>query len=138
MSYKRIVLLNILTDLYPGVPIACGTTYQSITLYNTPLPLVPEQTIIDAYPSYTQAYNLTILRQQRQRRLAPTDFYGLSDFPFPDAETKQAWMTYRQALRTITDTYPNPETDEDDNLIGVTWPEVPPGGSAGGSAPQRQ
>ena len=125
MSYKRSVLINIINDLYPGVPIACGTTYQSIILYNTPLPLVPEQTIIDAYPSYTQAHNLTILRWERQRRLEPTDFYGLSDFPFPDDANKQAWMTYRQALRTITDTYPNPETDEDDNLIGVTWPEAP-------------
>ena len=126
MSYKRLVLFNILTDLYPGVPIACGTTYDSIILYNTDKPLVPEQTIIDAYPAYTQAYNLTILRRERQIRLVPTDFYGLADFPFPDAETKQAWMTYRQALRTITTTYPNPETDADDNLIGIVWPGVPP------------
>ena len=133
MSYKRAVLFNILTDLYPGVPIACGTTYQSIILYDTPLPLVPEQTIIDAYPSYTQQYNLSVLRRERQKRLEPTDFYGLADFPFPDDETKQAWLAYRQALRTITDTYPNPETDADDNLIGVVWPTPP-----GGSVPQRR
>jgi hypothetical protein len=133
MSYKRNVLFNILTDLYPGVPIGCGTTYDSIILYNTSLPLVPEQTIIDAYPAYTQKYNLTILRGQRQFRLVPTDFYGLSDYPFPDEATKQQWMTYRQALRTITDTYPNPETDANDNLIGVVWPTPP-----GGSAPQRR
>ena len=125
MSYKRNVLLNILYDLYPEVPIACGTTYQSIILY-TDKPLVPEQTIIDAYPSYTQAYNLSILRRQRQIRLAPTDFYGLADFPFPDDSAKQAWMTYRQALRNITNVYPNPETDADDNLIGVVWPTPPP------------
>ena len=126
MSYKRNVLFNILTDLYPGVPIGCSTTYQSIILYYTDKPLVPEQTIIDAYPAYVQKYNLTILRRERQARLVPTDFYGLSDFPFPDAATKQQWMTYRQALRTITDTYPNPETDENDNLIGIVWPVPPP------------
>jgi len=125
MSYKRLVLLHILADLYPGVPTACGTTYQSIILY-TDKPLVPEQTIIDLYPSYVQKYNLSILRRERQRRLVPTDIYGLSDFPFPDDETKQAWLAYRQALRTITDKYPNPEVDADDNLIGVVWPGVPP------------
>lgn len=133
MSYKRLVLFNILTDLYPGISITCLTSYNSIILHNTTQPLVPEQTIIDLYPAYTQAYNLSILRRERQARLVPTDFYGLSDYPFPDDATKQAWMTYRQALRTITDTYPNPETDADDNLIGVVWPTPP-----SSSVPQRQ
>jgi hypothetical protein len=125
-EYKRLVLLNILTDLYPpGTPIACGTTYGSIILYYTTLPLVPEQTIIDMYPDYVQKYNLNILRQQRQIRLAPTDIYGLSDYPFPDDATKQAWITYRQSLRNITTIYPNPEVDENDNLIGIVWPTPP-------------
>ena len=117
--------MNILTDLYPNVPIACGTTYASIILYNTTQPLVPEQTIIDLYPSYVQSYNLNILRQQRQNRLAPTDYCGLVDYPFPDDAIKTAWFNYRQELRTITDRYPNPEVDENDNLIGVVWPIAP-------------
>ena len=124
MSYRRLVLYSILSDLYPGVPIACGTTYQSIILYNDK-PLVPEQTIIDAYPMYVQKYSLSILRRERQKRLVPTDVYGLADFPFPDDITKQAWLTYRQALRNITDKYPNPDIDDNDKLIGVTWPGVP-------------
>ena len=124
--YKRAVLINILTELYPhGVSIACGTTYASIILHYNTEPLVPEQTIIDLYPSYVQKYNLEILRQQRQIRLTSTDYCGLADYPFPNAETKQAWLTYRQELRTITDRYLNPEVDENDNLIGVTWPVKP-------------
>ena len=55
----------------------------------------------------------------------PTDYCGLADYPFPDDSTKEAWYNYRQELRTITDRYPNPEVDENDNLIGVVWP-VPP------------
>jgi hypothetical protein len=133
MSYKRLVLFQLLTDLYPGISITCLTSYNSIILHNTTQPLVPEQTIIDLYPAYVQKYNLSILRRERQVILSASDMYGLADYPFPDAATKQAWMTYRQALRTITDTYPNPETDADDKLIGIVWP-VPPGGSA----PQRQ
>ena len=125
-TYKRAVLFNILTDLYPPtVSIACGTTYDSIILYYTTEPLVPEKIIIDLYPSYVQSYNLNILRQQRQIRLASTDYCGLIDYPFPDDETKQAWFNYRQELRTITDRYPNPEVDDNDNLIGIVWP-VPP------------
>jgi hypothetical protein len=124
-TYKRAVLYNVLKDLYPPtVAIACGTTYDSI-IFATPQQLVPEQTIIDLYPSYVQKYNLGILRRERQNRLVPTDYCGLADYPFPNAEKKQAWLTYRQELRTITDRYPNPEVDENDNLIGVTWPVKP-------------
>jgi len=123
-SYKRPILLNILQDLYPGIQSNCDTTYASI-IFATPQTLVPEQMIIDLYPSYVQKYNLGILRRQRQLRLAPTDYCGLADYPFPDAEIKQAWLTYRQELRTITDRYPNPEVDENDNLIGVKWPVKP-------------
>jgi len=125
MSYKRLVLFQLLTDLYPGVSITCLTSYNSIILHNTTQPLVPEQTIIDAYPSYVQKYNLSILRRERQQRLLTSDIYGLSDYPFPDANTKQAWIVYRQALRNITKTYPNPEVDADDKLIGIIWPAAP-------------
>ena len=124
MSYKRLVLLSILQDIYPNVPIACGTTYASIILYSSQ-PLIPEQTIIDKYPDYVKKHNLSVLRQARQQRLAPTDIYGLVDFPFPSEENKQAWLSYRQSLRNITNEYPNPETDENDNLIGITWPTPP-------------
>jgi hypothetical protein len=123
-SYKRPILLNILQDLYPDIQSNCDTTYASI-IFATPQQLVPEQTIIDLYPSYVQKYNLGILRRERQNRLVPTDYCGLADYPFPNAEKKQAWLTYRQELRTITDRYPNPEVDENDKLIGVTWPVKP-------------
>ena len=124
MSYKRLVLLSILQDIYPNVPIACGTTYASIILYSSQ-PLIPEQTIIDKYPDYVKKHNLSVLRQARQQRLTRTDIYGLADFPFPSEENKQAWLSYRQSLRNITNEYPNPETDENDNLIGITWPTPP-------------
>jgi hypothetical protein len=125
-TYKRHVLYNILRDLYPpSVPIACGTTYASIILYYTEEPLVPEQTIIDLYPAYVQKYNLGLLRQERIMRLTATDIYGLADYPFKSEENKQACLSYRQALRNITTQYPNPEVDENDNLIGIVWPEKP-------------
>jgi len=124
-SYKRLILLNILKDIYPGIPIACGTTYGSIILHNTHQHLVPEKTIINSYPAYVQKYNLFLLRQLRAQKLSATDKYGLADYPFSDDATKQAWLTYRQALRSITDAYPNPDADNKDNLLGVVWPVSP-------------
>lgn len=52
------------------------------------------------------------LRKERDRKLAETDFYGLSDVTMSAAMT-----TYRQALRDITDNY----TSLDD----VVWPTKP-------------
>ena len=123
--YKRLVLYSILTDLYPGTPIACGTTYASIILYNTQEPLVPELTIQKKYPQYVLQYNLSLLRRARDQRLVPTDIYILADFPHADATIKQAWLTYRQALRDMTKTNPTPMVDDDDNLIGIVWPPLP-------------
>jgi len=124
-SYKQLVLLNLLQDIYPDASIECSTTYESIILYNTTEPLVPESIIIDKYPAYNLAHNLHIFRYGRYMRLLQSDMYGLTDFPFPSEENKQAWLAYRQALRDIITTYPEPETDENDNLINIVWPAKP-------------
>lgn len=58
------------------------------------------------------AFKLNELRTERNKRIAETDHYGLSDQTMSDAMT-----TYRQALRDITDN----ATSLDD----VTWPTKP-------------
>jgi len=55
---------------------------------------------------------LNALREERNRRIAETDFYALSDVTM-----STEMETYRQALRDITDS----ATSLDD----VTWPEKP-------------
>ena len=54
------------------------------------------------------------LRHKRERLLAAFDWTQLPDVPL---ETKEAWATYRQALRDITEQpcYP----------LDVVWPEPP-------------
>jgi protein tyrosine phosphatase len=52
------------------------------------------------------------LREERNARLAETDYFGFSDVTMTDAMS-----TYRQALRDITDTY--------SSLDDVVWPEKP-------------
>ena len=55
---------------------------------------------------------LKLLRIERDAKLADTDHYGLSDQTMTDA-----MITYRQALRDITDTYQSLDT--------VVWPTKP-------------
>ena len=59
------------------------------------------------------AYKLEELRTERNRLIAETDWWDMSDTPtMTDAQT-----AYRQALRDITDTY--------NSLDNVVWPEKP-------------
>ena len=55
---------------------------------------------------------LRLLREERNRRIAETDWWVL-----PDLTPTEAQLAYRQALRDITNTY----TSLDD----VVWPEKP-------------
>jgi len=55
---------------------------------------------------------MRLLREERNRRIAATDWWASSDLTMTTAQT-----AYRQALRDITETY----TSLDD----VVWPEVP-------------
>ena len=70
-----------------------------------------EKTFNDAAP----ARRMRTLREQRDVLLAETDYMALGDVTLSDA-----WNTYRQALRDITDTTPS-----DDALSNITFPTKP-------------
>ena len=61
------------------------------------------------------ARRMVDLRQKRNALLAETDYMALGDVTLSDA-----WKTYRQALRDITDTTPS-----DDALSNITFPTKP-------------
>ena len=62
---------------------------------------------------------MRLLREERNRRLAETDWWVL-----PDRTTSQEQKDYRQALRDLPSTA-EPQLDENDQLINVTWPTKP-------------
>ena len=70
-----------------------------------------EKTFNDAAP----ARRMRTLREQRDVLLVETDYMALGDVTLSDA-----WKTYRQALRDITDTTPS-----DDALSNITFPTKP-------------
>ena len=74
-----------------------GTTWSAVTAKKTEL--------VNAEP-------MRLLREERNRRIAETDWMGNSDVTMSDA-----WKTYRQELRDITKS----ATSLDD----VTWPTKP-------------
>ena len=61
---------------------------------------------------------MRLLREERNRKLAETDWRASSDL------TLGEWATYRQALRDLPSTA-NPTLDSDGNLQDVTWPDEP-------------
>ena len=63
---------------------------------------------------------MKLLREERNRRIALTDWRASSDLTLADA-----WKTYRQALRDITTQTPKLNSDYDLDLTSVTWPTEP-------------
>ncbi len=68
-----------------------------------------------AWDNAAPARRMVDLRKQRDALLAETDYMALGDVTLSDA-----WKTYRQALRDITDTTPS-----DDALSNITFPTKP-------------
>jgi hypothetical protein len=62
---------------------------------------------------------MRVLRQERNRKLAQTDWRASSDL-----QLSSEWSTYRQALRDLPSTA-TPTLDENGNLQNVTWPDEP-------------
>ena len=68
-----------------------------------------------AWTDAAPARRMVELRRQRDALLVETDYMALGDVTLSDA-----WKTYRQALRDITD-----QTPSDDVLSNITWPTKP-------------
>ena len=68
-----------------------------------------------AWTNAAPARRMVDLREKRDILLAETDYMALGDVTLSDA-----WKTYRQALRDITDTTPS-----DDALSNITFPTKP-------------
>jgi len=81
---------------------------------------IDTQLILNCYAELKAAEPLRLLREQRNRLLAETDWRMASDYP---GSNQTEWQTYRQALRDITTQ--SPSLDSDGNLTGITWPTPP-------------
>ena len=89
-----------------------GDVYSGIEWHDT-AQTKPSETDVNAkVAELTAAEPMRLLREERNRRIAETDWWASSDLTMTQAQTD-----YRQALRDITDS----ATSLDD----VTWPTKP-------------
>ena len=113
LSYK---VLEELVDNFPPPKMGYGPVWEDITLpdgWEKPPKEEFEaklQELIDAQPWKE-------LREERNRRIAQTDYLFTSDYPHATEEVKQAWLDYRQSLRDL------PATTEDPS--NPLWPQEP-------------
>ncbi len=80
-----------------------------------------ETEINDKISELDAAEAMTLLREERDRRIALTDWRASSDLTLSDA-----WKTYRQALRDLpASASPSLDSNYELDLTSVTWPTEP-------------
>ena len=82
---------------------------------------IAREDIIKKYDELVLNRPMRLLREERNRRLADTDWKDLPSYPGTDQEE---WRTYRQSLRDLPSNA-SPELDETGQLSNVTWPMKP-------------
>jgi len=112
LVYQTIKILN------PEVPGGIGwlDTYESIVFpegYEKP----PKEEFEAKLQELLDGQPLKKLREERNRRIAQTDYLFTSDFPHTTPEKKQEWLDYRQALRDLPTATEDPENP--------VWPVQP-------------
>ena len=78
-----------------------------------------EEEVNDKIAELRAAEPMRLLRQERNRRIAETDWWAGQDLTMT-----QDQKDYRQALRDLPSTA-SPSLDEQGNLTNVTWPTKP-------------
>ena len=80
---------------------------------------IDEDKVSQEIQKLLSAEPMRLLRQERNHRIAETDWWVL-----PDRTASQEQKDYRQALRDLPSTA-EPQLDEQGNLTNVTWPTKP-------------
>lgn len=106
--------------LYPPMD---GKTYDDIWWYNMPDDMeIPSREVVDVkVQELNSAEAMRLLRIERDRRIAETDWWASSDLTMSSERTE-----YRQALRDLP-SVATPSLDEEGELLltSVTWPTKP-------------
>ena len=113
--------IDAITALDSNARVSCNEDTGETIWYNeNKLKLTEEQ--IQAKIAELEALEpMRLLRQERNLRLAETDWRMHSDYP---GSNQEKWKTYRQALRDLPATQ-EPQLDDAGNLTNINWPEVP-------------
>lgn len=123
MSLTTIKLTKILLKLNADF-VSCSDTYESIDWKENAINKPTESEIQAEISTIDNEMSVETLRDMRNRYLNKTDKYATIDYPHANDTIKQAWLTYRQALRDLPSTS-TPELDENGNITNIIWPTPP-------------
>jgi len=97
-----------------------GEDYSGLEWRNSSHTKPTETEVNSKISELDNAEPMRLLRVERDKRIAKTDWRASSDLTLADA-----WKTYRQALRDITTQTPKLGSDYELDLTSVTWPTEP-------------
>ena len=123
MSLTTIKLTKILLKLNADF-VSCSDTYESINWKENAINKPTESEIQAEITTIENEMSFEFLRRERDWLLNKTDKYIIPDFAHPSDTIKQAWLTYRQALRDLP-ANSTPQLDSNGELTNVTWPTPP-------------
>ena len=114
-------IASALQALKPGAEwTLSGEDYSGLTWLDSSQTKPTETEINSKISALDNAEPIRLLREERNRRIAKTDWRAGSDLTLASA-----WSTYRQALRDITKQTPKLDSNYNLDLTSVTWPTEP-------------
>ena len=111
-----------LQSLKPGAEwVLRGTEYSGLEWLDSGQTKPTETEVTNKITTLDAAEPMRLLREERDARIAKTDWRASSDLTIADA-----WKTYRQALRDLpASASPSLDSNYDLDLTSVTWPTEP-------------
>ena len=122
-----ITLMQVIQELRPGAQCRIiGDTYNDIIWDDTNYVMPTDEEIINKTAELKAAEPFTLLREERNRRLAECDWVVTKNAEYGYNIPKE-WRAYRQALRDLPSITYKPELDEFGYLKmdSVAWPTPP-------------
>ena len=114
-------IASALQELKPGAEwVLRGNNYSDLEWLDSGQTKPTETEVTNKIAELDAAEAMKLLRVERDKRIAKTDWRASSDLTITDA-----WKTYRQALRDITTQTPKLDSFYELDLTSVTWPTEP-------------
>ena len=115
-------IISALLSLKPGAKwTLSGEDYSGLTWYDSEQTKPTETEINSKISELDNAEPMKLLREERDRRIALTDWRASSDLTLSNA-----WKTYRQALRDLpAKSSPKLNSEGKLDMKSVVWPDKP-------------
>ena len=120
MEGRELFMKRALDALLPVKPrkYRLGDTWEDMYFFGSDIQKPPKEVFEAKLQELIDAQPWKELREERNKRIARTDYLAIPDYPHATEGVKQAWLDYRQALRDLPGNTTDPENP--------VWP-TPPG-----------